>query len=147
MAKNKNTRKPKQKIDINLTKQPKNSYSQIPEGRVQLTFAIFDQDFVICDENCKHSIFYKIGNHLKDLEHRYWTDIRNNMDRDHPVSFDSIDQRAFDRLYEIDQDDSEGSLWSFHFSGSEIIWGIKDRNYLKVLWWDPDHKVCPRNTN
>ncbi len=28
-------------------------------------------------------------------------------------------------------------------NGKQRIWGIKDRNILKVLWWDPDHEVCP----
>jgi len=146
MAKNKNIKKPKQKVDVKVAKQPKHASFQIPEGRVQLTFVAFDQEFVICDKNCRHNEFYKIGGHLKDLEHRYWRDIINNMERDHKVAFDSLDKKAYDRLFEISHDDCEGSLWSFHFSGSEIVWGIKDGDFLKVLWWDPDHKVCPRST-
>lgn len=32
---------------------------------------------------------------------------------------------------------------SLRLSGTERIWGILDRGIVELLWWDPDHKICP----
>lgn len=66
----------------------------------------------------------------------------------HEVETYKLSKAAKDRLLEIKQDDTE-QLFSLRISGPKRIWGILDRNALKVLWWDPEHKVYPvpkRNT-
>jgi hypothetical protein len=40
-------------------------------------------------------------------------------------------------------------LVSLRLSARERVWGILAEGVLELLWWDPDHKVCPslpRNT-
>ena len=37
----------------------------------------------------------------------------------------------------------ERDMHSLRLSGQERVWGILDQGVLSVLWWDPDHAVCP----
>ena len=60
----------------------------------------------------------------------------------HPVALNDLDKTARDRLAELNLDDID-HLYSLRLSGTERVWGILDRSILKVLWWDPDHQVCP----
>lgn len=69
-----------------------------------------------------------------------WSEILG--DRHHEVNVGRIIKAAQDRLREIGQQDIE-SLVSLALSGTKRIWGIRDRNVFKVLWWDPEHEVCP----
>jgi hypothetical protein len=46
------------------------------------------------------------------------------------------------RLREIEKDDQD-RLVEFRLSGIERIWGVRDGHICHVLWWDPDHQVCP----
>lgn len=66
----------------------------------------------------------------------------------HQVSLSDLCKEAQQRLSEIRQDDID-SLYSLRIRGKERIWGIREGRVLKILWWDPDHSVCPsqkRNT-
>ena len=60
----------------------------------------------------------------------------------HEVLVSRICKRAQGRLEEIEQDDTD-QLVSFHIGGKKVIWGIRDQNIFKVLWWDPNHEICP----
>lgn len=46
------------------------------------------------------------------------------------------------RLEELARDDCEG-LWELHVDGRRRLWGIRDDQVMSVLWWDPQHTVCP----
>lgn len=60
----------------------------------------------------------------------------------HPIAIDKIIPEARKRLKKIKQDDVAG-LFSLHFAGKHRVWCILVENVFKVLWWDPDHKICP----
>ena len=60
----------------------------------------------------------------------------------HLVSIDKLVKDARNRIVQIEQDDL-GDLFSLRLSGKKRIWCIKDKNILKILWWDPNHEVCP----
>lgn len=60
----------------------------------------------------------------------------------HPVPLEQLCKDAHNRLRELDQDDLD-ELMSFRLSGAERVWCIRDRNVMRVLWWDPQHEVCP----
>ncbi len=83
----------------------------------------------------------RIHQKLASFETMTWNDIVKGS---HPVELKDLSKEARKRLEEIQQDDIE-SLYSLRLTGTERIWGIRDRNFLKVLWWDPNHKVCPSN--
>ena len=60
----------------------------------------------------------------------------------HAIERDKLSKEAQERLTKIKQDDVD-EIFSFHFSGKPRIIGIRDRDVVRLLWWDPDHGVCP----
>jgi hypothetical protein len=60
----------------------------------------------------------------------------------HLVQVGDLCSKAQRRLIELCKDDCD-ELYSFRLTGSKRIWGIKDGNILWLLWWDPNHEVCP----
>jgi hypothetical protein len=39
--------------------------------------------------------------------------------------------------------DEQARLFSLRITGKMRLWGIRDIETLRVLWWDPQHSVCP----
>ncbi len=61
----------------------------------------------------------------------------------HGISIDKISKIARKELINRKLDDND-RLISLRVSGKERIWGIRyGKNHFKVLWWDPEHEVCP----
>ena len=89
-----------------------------------------------------HEIFRAILTKIKNFETMKWTEIlgRNN----HEVSIESLSPPAQERLKSLRIFDID-KLVSLRITGEERIWGIKTGSSCKLLWWDPDHQVCPSN--
>lgn len=66
--------------------------------------------------------------------------------RNHGVEVSKLSQPAKARLKEIRQDDVD-ELHTLRLSGKKRVWGILEHNVLNLLWWDPEHKVCPSLKN
>jgi hypothetical protein len=49
---------------------------------------------------------------------------------------------ARDRLEDLRLEDID-ELVSLRLGGAERVWGIRDGNVMLLLWWDPEHAVCP----
>ena len=60
----------------------------------------------------------------------------------HPIESRDLIKQARERLEDIKQDDAD-YLMSFRITGKSRVWCIPDRNIMRVLWWDPNHSVCP----
>jgi len=60
----------------------------------------------------------------------------------HPVALDKLCTEARKRLAELRLDDLD-ELHTLHLSGVKRVWGILSGNVLSLLWWDPNHQVCP----
>jgi hypothetical protein len=60
----------------------------------------------------------------------------------HPVEIENSSKVAQDRLCAIELDDLD-ELMSFRLGGKTRVWCRMDRNVMLVLWWDPEHQVCP----
>jgi hypothetical protein len=60
----------------------------------------------------------------------------------HAVEYDRLDTAAQRRLEEIGRGEID-SLFSVRITGEQRVWGVKDVAILRVLWWDPNHSVCP----
>ncbi|MBD0328423.1 MAG: hypothetical protein ICV68_18565 [Pyrinomonadaceae bacterium] len=60
----------------------------------------------------------------------------------HPISIDRLSKEAQNRLTEIELDDID-ELMSFRITGAERIFCRADQGVMRVLWWDPNHGVCP----
>lgn len=69
-----------------------------------------------------------------------WSEILNR--NSHAVPISKICPEAQGRLKELKQDDVD-ELISLRLTGKKRVWGIRDQNILKILWWDPEHTVCP----
>jgi hypothetical protein len=75
-----------------------------------------------------------------DTQKLTWQDLRNN--GSHFVNKLDLCTEAQKRLILIQKEDLD-QLFSLRITGRKRIWDIKEGNILWLLWWDPDHKVCP----
>jgi hypothetical protein len=82
----------------------------------------------------------EIREKLKNFESMTLGEIlrRNN----HMVEVGILCKEAIDRLRELRLDDID-QLLSLRLTGVQRIWGILEHNVVILLWWDPDHLVCP----
>jgi hypothetical protein len=85
----------------------------------------------------------KIRDRLKHFETMTWREIlTEGGKRNHLVKVGDLCKEAQQRLQVIRQDDL-AELLSLGLTGRERIWGILDNGVVKLLWWDPEHLVCP----
>lgn len=82
-----------------------------------------------------------IRDRIIEFERRTWAEILGDH-HNHPVEVGRLAPLAQERLQEMRQDDLEEML-SLRLSGKERIWGILDRGVCTLIWWDPEHQVCP----
>lgn len=107
---------------------------------VQWSFKYFDNHEWF-DGNHKTVPFTKIGNHMTSYERMTWAQIRRQK-RDHAIEPDCIIPEAWKRLIALELNDYD-ELWRFRFGSEPRIWGLKIKSVFYVLWWDPQHKICP----
>lgn len=55
----------------------------------------------------------------------------------------SISKQAEARLLAMELDEYADAIYSFAFSNTLRIIGIRLGNYIHVLWYDKSHRVCP----
>jgi hypothetical protein len=77
---------------------------------------------------------------LHSFDSMSWSEI-SGQDH-HSIRVDRLSKDAKDRLADIQQDDID-EVFSFHIQGKPRVICIRDRNVAKLLWYDPEHKVCP----
>ena len=59
-----------------------------------------------------------------------------------PIPFVNMSPVAQKRAAEIELDVFDG-LWELRLGGKQRIWGLLDGHVFYIVWWDPDHQVCP----
>ena len=79
---------------------------------------------------------------IKDYETMTFEELMGKNRESHPISCSKIISKAQRRLDEISQSDLD-DLFSIRISAKQRLWGVRDRNIFKILWWDPNHEVCP----
>ncbi|MFK0572772.1 hypothetical protein [Endozoicomonas sp.] len=77
---------------------------------------------------------------LHSFDSMEWSEIRGK--HHHAISVNSLSRAAQERLLAIRQDDID-EVFSFHLKGKSRIFCIRDRHIAKLLWYDPEHRVCP----
>ena len=77
---------------------------------------------------------------MKELESMTWQSIADT--GSHFIDLPRLSKPARDRLMVIQQDDVD-QLYSLRVTGRRRIFGIRDGGVLRILWWDPEHEVCP----
>ncbi len=78
---------------------------------------------------------------FRDYESMTWEQI-DGPTGSHGVEPWKLSREAQSRLTEIRQDDAS-ELFSLRITGRRRVWGILDEHVLRILWWDPEHQVCP----
>ncbi len=82
----------------------------------------------------------KIWKKMHNFETMEWVDILGT--DHHAIPISNIIRPAQKRLEELGHDDEE-TLVSFHIMGRERIWAIRSEEKVFLLWWDPNHEICP----
>ena len=85
----------------------------------------------------------EIKDKIRNFESMTWADIlvsakKNN----HSIPIDDLCKTAKERIKDLQLDDID-QLVSLRLSGTERIWGVLQDGVMLLLWWDPDHQVCP----
>ncbi|WP_419659698.1 hypothetical protein Dvar_00190 [Desulfosarcina variabilis str. Montpellier] len=88
----------------------------------------------------KEVVWTAIHQKIAEFEEMTWYDIKRN--GSHSIPIYNLCPQAKQRLSEIQLDDID-EIFSLRLTGRQRIFGIKHNEVLKILWWDPDHQVCP----
>lgn len=59
------------------------------------------------------------------------------------IELDNFPQETQRRLKEFFRGDVPDMLWELHLGGKPRIWGTRQGALFEILWWDPNHEVCP----
>lgn len=86
-------------------------------------------------------MMFNVRDRLISFESMPWGDIIRDTGS-HPVRIDRLVKDAQERLDALRLDDLE-ELFSLRITGVRRVWGIMEHNVLILLWWDPEHEVCP----
>lgn len=85
----------------------------------------------------------EVRNKLANFESMTWAEIlRRSNNHHHLIPVERICAAAKERLEALGQADAETVL-SLRLSNMERVFGILDGYVLRVLWWDPNHEICP----
>lgn len=79
---------------------------------------------------------------LFELQRCSWQELKDK--GSHLVAIEKLESLAQKRLRELKKDDLD-NLYSLRLTGKKRVWGIKNNNILRILWWDPEHQVCLSN--
>lgn len=89
---------------------------------------------------CKE-LLREIVPRLHNLESMTWSEVEGATGS-HFVEVAAIADEAQRRLTAIGKDE-QARLFSLRVSGRTRLWGIRELAVLRLLWWDPEHGVCP----
>ena len=77
---------------------------------------------------------------MRSFETMTWGEILGR--HHHAITVNDIIEPAKNRLAQLGHDDQE-ELVSFRLSNTERIWAIRSGAEAFLLWWDPNHEICP----
>ncbi len=83
----------------------------------------------------------QIRERLASYESMKWKEILTSY-RSHMIKRTALCKDAQEHLLKIEQDDID-SVVSLGITQKGRVFGILEHNVLKLLWWDPNHEVCP----
>jgi hypothetical protein len=110
--------------------------------KIRWSFSIIDKDGPWGFEKISADEFWnKLLPKLRHYGNMTWADLFNHR-HNHSVDKKGIIKGAEKRLKEIDQDDID-QLVSIAINGKPRLWGIRQNDEFRFLWWDPHHKIWP----
>ena len=86
------------------------------------------------------AIVNEIHKTLYGYDSMTWSEVKSK--QCHSIPTQILSNSAKKRLEIIGKADAE-KLFSFRVNARARIFAIRDNNVAKLLWWDPDHQVCP----
>ena len=139
---NKKKKGPKTLVDPTAEKEPKAEFNEDwremkPAWRVSLLEMHTPYGWKELDLNSASQVRDKLANY----ESMKWKEIVPSY-RSHFIKITDLSKEAQDHLVTLQQDDVD-SVVSLGIDQMSRVVGILEHNVLKVLWWDPDHQVCP----
>jgi hypothetical protein len=78
---------------------------------------------------------------IRSFEAMTWAELEADRKKHHSVPVAKFIKLARDRIDDIGLDVDE--LFRFRLTGLQRLWGIRDRDRFKIIWWDPKHEICP----
>lgn len=77
-----------------------------------------------------------------------WADIRrqthdNGKSKHHLLSAEKLSKEAQNRIISKQIEDYEDAIFSFALQNKLRIVGIRQKEHFHVLWYDPNHEICP----
>lgn len=136
-------KRPKTKFEPQVSKTPKKGFDENPY-KLKPAWRVGQME--MCDPYGWHELgvaaLADIREKLKSFETMLLGDFVGPKKSSHLVDVEQLSKAARDRLAELRLDDYE-QLLSLRLTGRKRIWGILEHNVVILLWWDPEHQVCP----
>lgn len=142
MSKHNKNKGPKTLIDPRLDRKPKAEFDEDwremkPAWRVSLLEMHTPYGWKEIDQ----AEAVQVRDRLASYESMKWKEIIPSY-RSHLIKVTDLSADARNHLVAIEQDDVD-SVVSLGIDQLSRVVGILEHNILKVLWWDPEHEVCP----
>jgi hypothetical protein len=122
-------------------KQARAQAHNVPSQTPLWAFRVVDLGGRWCWSALQRDDILLVFDKLKSYESMAWAQIEGPTGS-HFVEVHKLSKPARERLVEIRQDDVD-LLFSLRITGRQRVWGIRDGHVLRLLWWDPEHEVCP----
>lgn len=84
--------------------------------------------------------FKEVVEKLANFETMSENEIRDS--GSHPIEVGKLSKSARNRLIELELDDLD-TVFSFRIMGKRRVIAVQRQRYMRLLWWDPEHQVCP----
>lgn len=84
--------------------------------------------------------FGEIVPKLHQFEEMTWAEIEGRTGS-HFIDCSDLCKEAQGRLEQIQE--GADQLFSLRIDGKHRVWGVREIAMLRLLWWDPEHSVCP----
>ena len=133
---------PHRKESASNKKQPVSHAQEVKKRKVKWCFELFDGEIDWHDDSHDEESFREVAGLLKKYSPRTWGQIEQDRRRDHEVPINNLIRKAQNRAAELQIEDF-GKLWRFRFDNLKRLWGIRDQHVFRILWWDPQHRICP----
>ena len=142
MAKEKNG--PKSLIPSDRSKTPKIEYHENwQEMRPSWRIGLLEMVEPFGWHKASASESFQVKERLANFESMTWKQILiQGSYRNHSIRKDRLCPEAQQRLEDLGQDDID-AVMSLAVTQKGRIFGIMEHNVLKIIWWNPNHLVCP----
>jgi hypothetical protein len=80
---------------------------------------------------------------LCELERRTWAEIKQEKKQFHSIPLADIKKEARAQMEELRLDERTDTVFSIRITGKKRLFGIIEDGVFLVLWYDPDHEICP----